>query len=74
MVYRVRSEAEAREPDPGIDVESRASSEVEAQEPDLGIDLGKRTLTGFLVLIIARKTISYLVVYTINVHDGEVES
>jgi hypothetical protein len=36
MVSRVSSEAEAREPDSGIDMESRESSEAEAREPDSG--------------------------------------
>jgi hypothetical protein len=40
MVYRASSEAEAWEPDSGMDVESRASSEADAWEPDSGIGLG----------------------------------
>jgi hypothetical protein len=46
MDSRASSEAEAREPDSGLDVEHRASSEAEAREPDLGIDARERTLTG----------------------------
>jgi hypothetical protein len=42
---RASSEAEAREPDSGMDMESRASSEAEAREPDSGIDTRERTLT-----------------------------
>jgi hypothetical protein len=37
MVYRASSEAEAREPDLGMDVESQVSSEAEAREQDSGI-------------------------------------
>jgi hypothetical protein len=33
---RASSEAEAREPDSGMDMESQASSEAEAREPDSG--------------------------------------
>jgi hypothetical protein len=42
---RASSEAEAREPDSGMDMESRASSKAKAWELDLGIDARERTLT-----------------------------
>jgi hypothetical protein len=40
MISRPSSEAEAQEPDSGMDTESQASSEAEAREPDLGMELG----------------------------------
>jgi hypothetical protein len=41
VVSRESSEAEAREPDSGIDIKSRVSSEAEAWEPDSGMDLSR---------------------------------
>jgi hypothetical protein len=40
MDFRESSEAEAQEPDSGMDMESRVSSEAEAWEPDSGMELG----------------------------------
>jgi hypothetical protein len=45
MVYQASSEAEAQEPDSGMDVESHVSSKAEAREPDSGMDAQERTLT-----------------------------